>query len=82
VHWVGQPGYRDAANQAAANLAIAAKHAGVRRIVYLGGFVPEADELSGHLSSRAEVAESLTVDGGAEAVWLGHAARSSPVFGL
>ena len=73
VHGIGQPGYRDADNQAAANVAMAAADAGVRRIVYLGGFVPEADELSEHLSSRAEVAESLTVDGGAEVVWLGAA---------
>lgn len=73
VHGIGQPGYRDADNQAAANVAIAAKRAGVRRIVYLGGFVPEADELSEHLISRAEVAESLTVDGGAQVVWLGAA---------
>ena len=73
VHGIGQPGYRDADNQAAANVAMAARAAGVRRIVYLGGFVPEADELSEHLSSRAEVAESLTVDGGAEVVWLGAA---------
>ena len=34
----------------------AAKDAGVRRIVYLGGFVPDDDELSEHLTSRAEVA--------------------------
>ncbi len=73
VHGIGQPGFRDADNQAAANLATAAAHAGVRRIVYLGGFVPEDDDLSEHLTSRAEVAESLAVDGGAEVVWLGAA---------
>ena len=32
------------------------RRAGVRRIVYLGGFVPDDDELSEHLTSRAEVA--------------------------
>jgi uncharacterized protein YbjT (DUF2867 family) len=73
VHGIGQPGFRDADNQAAANVATAAKAAGVRRIVYLGGFVPESDDLSEHLTSRAEVARSLTVDGGAEVVWLGAA---------
>ena len=73
VHGIGQPGYRDADNQAAANVAKAAADAGVRRIVYLGGFVPEADGLSEHLNSRAQVAGSLTVDGGAEVVWLGAA---------
>jgi uncharacterized protein YbjT (DUF2867 family) len=73
VHRIGQPGYRDADNAAAANVAEAAKSAGVRRIVYLGGFVPDDDDLSEHLTSRAEVADSLTVDGGPEVVWLGAA---------
>jgi uncharacterized protein YbjT (DUF2867 family) len=73
VHGIGQPGYRDADNIAAANVAHAAKDAGVDRIVYLGGFVPEGDELSEHLTSRAEVAAALTIDGGPEVVWLGAA---------
>ena len=73
VHGIGQPGYRDADNAAAANVAQAAKDAGVKRIVYLGGFVPEADQLSEHLTSRAEVAEALTIEGGPEVVWLGAA---------
>jgi uncharacterized protein YbjT (DUF2867 family) len=73
VHGIGQPGFREADNRAAANVANAAKAAGVRRIVYLGGFVPDDDNLSEHLSSRAEVAESLTVDGGPDVVWLGAA---------
>ena len=73
VHGIGQPDFREADNEAAANVAAAAKDAGVRRIVYLGGFVPEADELSEHLTSRAEVAAALSVDGGPEVVWLGAA---------
>jgi uncharacterized protein YbjT (DUF2867 family) len=73
VHGIGQPGYREADNAAAANVARAAKDAGVKRIVYLGGFVPDGDELSEHLAGRAEVAEALTVDGGPEVVWLGAA---------
>ena len=73
VHGIGQPGYRDADNRAAANVARAAKDAGVTRIVYLGGFVPEGDALSEHLTSRAEVAEALTIDGGPDVVWLGAA---------
>ena len=73
VHGIGQPGYRDADNAAAATFAHAAKDAGVRRIVYLGGFVPEGDGLSEHLAGRAEVAEALTVEGGPEVVWLGAA---------
>jgi uncharacterized protein YbjT (DUF2867 family) len=73
VHGIGEPNFRDADNHAAANAANAAKAAGVRRIVYLGGFVPDDDELSEHLASRAEVAHSLSVDGGADVVWLGAA---------
>jgi uncharacterized protein YbjT (DUF2867 family) len=76
VHAIGQPDFRDADRAAAANVAAAAKDAGVRRIVYLGGFVPEdpADgDLSEHLTSRAEVAEALSVAGGPELVWLGAA---------
>lgn len=73
VHGIGQPDFRDADNRGAANVANAAKAAGVRRIVYLGGFVPDDDELSEHLASRAEVAQSLCVDGGADVVWLGAA---------
>ncbi len=73
VHAIGQPGFRDADNAAAANLAAAARDAGVRRIVYLGGFVPAGEALSEHLTSRAEVAEALTVPDGPELVWLGAA---------
>jgi len=73
VHGIGQPDFRDADNRAAANVAAAAKDAGVRRIVYLGGFVPDVDELSEHLTSRAEVAHCLSVDGGPDVVWLGAA---------
>ncbi len=73
VHGIGQPGFREADNLAAANVAAAAKDAGVRRIVYLGGFVPDDNSLSEHLTSRAEVAAALTVDGGPDVVWLGAA---------
>jgi uncharacterized protein YbjT (DUF2867 family) len=73
VHGIGQPDFRDADNAAAANVAQAAKDAAVRRIVYLGGFVPEDGDLSEHLTSRAEVAEALSIEGGPEVVWLGAA---------
>ncbi|HEY9304856.1 MAG TPA: NAD(P)H-binding protein [Mycobacterium sp.] len=76
VHAIGQPGFRDADRAAAGNVALAAKDADVRRIVYLGGFVPAHSErgaLSEHLISRAEVAQALTIDGGPEIVWLGAA---------
>ncbi|OBI44611.1 NAD-dependent epimerase [Mycobacterium kyorinense] len=73
VHAIGQPGFRDADQSAAANVAAAAKDAEVKRIVYLGGFVPDDDNLSEHLTSRAEVAAALTTEGGPEVVWLGAA---------
>jgi uncharacterized protein YbjT (DUF2867 family) len=73
VHGLGQSGFRDIDKASAANTATAARDAGVRRIVYLGGFVPAAEGLSEHLASRAEVAEALTVEDGPELVWLGAA---------
>ena len=73
VHGIGQPDFRDADNAAATNVAEAAKQAGVRRIVYLGGFVPEEGDLSEHLTSRAEVAAALSIEGGPDVVWLGAA---------
>jgi uncharacterized protein YbjT (DUF2867 family) len=73
MHGIGQPDFRDSDNAAADVVAAAAKDAGVRRIVYLGGFVPEEGELSEHLTSRAEVAAALSVEDGPEVVWLGAA---------
>lgn len=73
VHGIGQADFRKIDQDAAANVAAAARDAGVRRIVYLGGFVPEDQVLSEHLTSRAEVAAALTVEGGPELVWLGAA---------
>lgn len=73
VHAIGQPDFRDSDNRAAANVAAAAKDAGVKRIVYLGGFVPTDETLSEHLAGRAEVAEALSIDGGPDVVWLGAA---------
>ncbi|MCV7344298.1 NAD(P)H-binding protein [Mycolicibacterium rhodesiae] len=73
VHAIGQPGFRERDNAAAANVGKAAAAAGVGRIVYLGGFVPDDDTLSEHLAGRAEVAAALAVEGGAELVWLGAA---------
>lgn len=73
VHAIGQPDFRDTDNRAAANVAEAAREAGVKRIVYLGGFVPTDETLSEHLAGRAEVAEALTVPGGPDVVWLGAA---------
>lgn len=73
IHGIGEPGFRAADNDAARRVAEAAARAGVHRIVYLGGFVPEEGNLSEHLAGRAEVARALTVPGGPEVVWLGAA---------
>ncbi|OBG04743.1 NAD(P)H-binding protein [Mycobacterium intracellulare] len=69
VHAIGQPGFRDADKSAAANLATAARDAGVRRIVYLSGLHPENADLSPHLASRKAVGEAL-IDSGVETVVL------------
>src|SRR3954454_2015237 len=54
--------------QAASNFAQAAKNAGVRRIIYLGGLGDDADpKLSPHLRSRHEVGKILR-DSGVETV--------------
>ncbi|MDI6627456.1 MAG: SDR family NAD(P)-dependent oxidoreductase [Rhodococcus sp. (in: high G+C Gram-positive bacteria)] len=69
VHAIGESDYRAQDRRSAEQFAAAAARAGVRRIVYLGGFVPDDDQLSEHLASRADVGEALTVDG-VELVWL------------
>jgi uncharacterized protein YbjT (DUF2867 family) len=53
----GDFGARD--RQAARNFARAVKAAGVERVVYLGGLVPQDAPLSAHLSSRLEVERIL-----------------------
>jgi uncharacterized protein YbjT (DUF2867 family) len=53
----GDFGARD--RQAAGNFARAAQAAGVERIVYLGGIVPQGARTSVHLASRLEVEEIL-----------------------
>jgi len=61
--------------QAAERFGAAARHAGVRRIVYLGGFVPP-DRVSPHLASRAAVEATLL-----EAVPDSVALRASIIIG-
>ncbi len=41
------------------NFARGAARAGLRRLVYLGGLIPQAEHLSAHLASRLEVEETL-----------------------
>ena len=45
------------------NFARAAKHHGVKQIIYLGGLLPTTDQLSLHLQSRAEVERALAATG-------------------
>jgi uncharacterized protein YbjT (DUF2867 family) len=52
-------GFRARDLRAAENFAAAARRAGVRRVVYLGGLVPATGAASLHLESRREVEEAL-----------------------
>ncbi|MEP9391214.1 NAD(P)H-binding protein [Gordonia sp. VNQ95] len=70
VHGIGRSDFADADRRAASHVAAAARDAGVGRIIYLGGFVPDGEKLSAHLRSRADAGEALRVDGGADLVWL------------
>ncbi len=65
VHSLGQAGFETADREAATNFAEAARAAGVRRIVYLGGPEPpqEVAAVSPHLRSRAEVGRILLASG-------------------
>jgi len=63
VHSLGSPSFEDTDRRAATNFASAARAAGVRRIVYLGGPVPEEEQASPHLRSRAEVGRILAAAG-------------------
>jgi uncharacterized protein YbjT (DUF2867 family) len=55
--------FADVDRRAAETFARAAQHAGVRRIVYLGGLTDEASSLSAHLKSRVETGEILRASG-------------------
>jgi uncharacterized protein YbjT (DUF2867 family) len=58
VHSIGRGSrFADADREAAGNVADAAAAAGVGRIVYLGGLVPQGETASPHLASRAEVGQ-------------------------
>jgi uncharacterized protein YbjT (DUF2867 family) len=77
VHSMGSPGgFEDEDRRAARNFGDAARAAGVRRIVYLGGLADESQELSPHLRSRLEVG-SLLRDSGVPVIEL----RASIVIG-
>jgi uncharacterized protein YbjT (DUF2867 family) len=63
VHAIGDAaGFEATEAEGARNFADAAREAGVRRIVYLGGLA-HGDELSDHMRSRHEVGRLLTATG-------------------
>jgi uncharacterized protein YbjT (DUF2867 family) len=77
IHSMGATGdFEKEDREAAANFASAAKAAGVRRIIYLGGLGEDTKDLSKHLRSRQEVGRVLR-ESGAEVIEL----RASIVIG-
>lgn len=64
VHSMGSVGkFEEEDRRAASNFAAAAAHAGVHRIIYLGGLGEPNQALSAHLRSRQEVANILRSSG-------------------
>ncbi|MCL3817044.1 SDR family oxidoreductase [Aeromicrobium wangtongii] len=64
LHSIGTGGdFGATEKQMAQRFSDEAKRAGVRRIVYLGGMIPQGEELSEHLSSRGEVGDVLLGSG-------------------
>ncbi|MEE2781601.1 MAG: SDR family oxidoreductase [Planctomycetota bacterium] len=64
IHSMGSLGdFEEQDRIAAKNFSAAARHAGVRRIIYLGGLGVESPELSPHLRSRQEVGDLLRESG-------------------
>lgn len=64
VHSMGSSGdFEDLDREAAANFGGAARRAGVRRIIYLGGLGQQEKTLSPHLRSRQETGETLRACG-------------------
>ncbi|GAB2928616.1 NAD(P)H-binding protein [Rhodococcus aerolatus] len=70
VHSIGEGDFARHDLDSARTFARAARRAGVRRIVYLGGFVPRHEHLSEHLESRADVGDALGDEPGVELVEL------------
>jgi len=64
LHSIGTGGdFAETERSIASTFAEAAADAGVQRIVYLGGMVPEDEELSEHLRSREQVGDVLLESG-------------------
>ena len=69
IHSIGGDDFADRDQDAAQTFIDAAARAGVTRVVYLGGFVPQGEELSEHLDSRADVGDALD-ETSVDLVWL------------
>lgn len=64
VHSMGSSGdFAEQDRTAAANFAVAARAAGVQRIIYLGGLGHGDEQLSPHLRSRQETGDALRASG-------------------
>jgi uncharacterized protein YbjT (DUF2867 family) len=63
IHAIGAGDFETIDRGTATAFGAAAREAGVRRIVYLGGMAPEHEELSTHLRSRQEVGQILLDSG-------------------
>lgn len=63
VHSLDREDFEDRDARAAQTFADAARHAGLRQIVYLGGLGDDSDDLSPHLRSRREVESILAGSG-------------------
>ena len=64
LHSIGTGGdFGNTEREMAQTFAVEAKRAGVNRIVYLGGMIPEGEDLSEHLASRKEVGDVLLSSG-------------------
>lgn len=73
VHSLMRPDFVEFDDRAAHTVAEAAARAGLSRIVYVGGIIPEGQELSDHLASRQQVGQVL-LDSGVPTVELRAAA--------
>jgi uncharacterized protein YbjT (DUF2867 family) len=69
VHAIGGPDFEVTDREAARTTAAAAGRAGVGRVIYLGGLIPEGEVPSPHLASRAEVGQTF-LDAGTPAIVL------------
>ncbi|MEX0747267.1 MAG: SDR family oxidoreductase [Rhodothermales bacterium] len=59
----GESSFAQRDREAAEKFGRAAREAGVRRIIYLGGIKPKTERLSEHLKSRLETGDSLRMGG-------------------